>query len=76
MNPMMLMQIKEKIETFNREHPKMIPFFQTINRNALTEGSVLEIKATSVDGQEYVSNIRITANDMELISLMSGMGGM
>lgn len=73
MNPMMLMQLKDKAETFGREHPKMMPFFQTISQRALTEGSVLEIKATSVDGEEYVSNIKITANDMELISLLSGM---
>ena len=75
MNPMMLLQIKEKIDMFRQEHPRMISFFRTINKKALTEGSVLEIKAISVDGREYVSNIKVTANDMELIRMMSGMGG-
>ncbi len=75
MNPMMLLQIKEKIDTFQKEHPKMLSFFKTIHRKALAEGSVLEIKAISADGREYVSNIKVTANDMELIRLLSGMGG-
>ena len=73
MNPMMLIQLKEKIDTFRTEHPKMVPFFKMINQKALSEGSVLEIKATSVDGNEYVSNIKVTANDIELIKLLSAM---
>ena len=52
----------------------MLTFLRTIHQKALSEGSVLEIKATSVDGKEYVSNIKVTANDMELIRLLSGMG--
>ena len=71
MNPMMMMQIKEKIDAFTREHPKMLPFFQLINQKALTEGSILEIKATAVDGQEYVSNIKVTANDVELLRMLT-----
>ena len=53
----------------------MVPFFRTISQKALTEGSVLEIKATAVDGKEYVSNIRLTGNDIELINILSEMGG-
>ncbi len=75
MNPMMILQIKEKIDTFKKEHPKMLPFFKTINQKALEEGSILEIKATSVDGVEYVSNIKVTANDIEMIRIISGLGG-
>ena len=74
MNPMIILQIREKIDIFRKEHPKILPFLKTIDRKALEEGSVLEIKATSVDGQEYVSNIKITANDIELIRIISGMG--
>ncbi len=53
----------------------MLPFFKTINQKALEEGSILEIKATSVDGVEYVSNIKVTANDIEMIRIISGLGG-
>ena len=75
MNPMMIMKIKGMIDNFRQEHPKMVPFFRTISQKALTEGSVLEIKATAVDGKEYVSNIRLTGNDIELINILSEMGG-
>ena len=74
MNPMMLIQIKEKIDVFRREHPKVMPFFKTINNQALQEGSVLEIKVTDTAGKEYVSNIRVTENDINLIRLISGLG--
>ena len=74
MNPMVLMEIKAKIDKFGKEHPKMLPFFKTVSRDALSVGSVLELKATSLDGKEYVSNIRITENDVELINLISSLG--
>lgn len=74
MNPMIIMQIKEKIDTFRREHPKVMPFFKIINQQALQEGSVLEIKVTDTMGKEYVSNIRVTENDIDLIRVISGLG--
>lgn len=74
MNPMELLKIKERVGTFQAEHPKMLPFFQTIRKKALAEGSVLEIKATAPDGKEYVSNIRMTANDMEIVRMIGELG--
>ena len=52
----------------------MMPFFKTINQQALQAGSVLEIKVTDTMGKEYVSNIRVTENDIDLIRVISGLG--
>ena len=52
----------------------MIPFFKTIHKKALAEGNVLEIKAIAADGKEYVSNIRMTANDMEIVRMLGDLG--
>ena len=56
---------------FNQDHPKVGPFFQVLRDRALTEGAVLELKATTPDGKEYVSNIRLTANDIETLRMLS-----
>ncbi|MBR1635898.1 MAG: hypothetical protein IJ682_12680 [Lachnospiraceae bacterium] len=74
MNPMELLKLKDKVGTFQREHPKMLPFFKTIHKKALAEGNVLEIKAIAADGKEYVSNIRMTANDMEIVRMLGELG--
>ncbi len=71
MNPMALMKIRERLMIFQSEHPKMLPFFNVIKTNALMEGSVFEIKAISPDGKEYVSNIKLTANDIETLKMLS-----
>ena len=75
MNPMMLLQIKEKIDIFREQHPKMRSFIHVIKDKAIAVGSVIEIKVTSPDGQEYVSNIKVTENDVELIRIITELGG-
>ena len=74
MNPMIFMQIKERMDVFNSEHPKLARFLSVVKSNALKEGTVIEMKVTEPDGEEYVSNIRLTANDIETINMMSSMG--
>ncbi|MBO5520166.1 MAG: hypothetical protein J5973_00645 [Eubacterium sp.] len=66
-NPMALMKMKERLKIFNQEHPKVGPFFQVLHERAMMEGTILELKATTPDGQEYVSNIRLTPNDVETL---------
>ncbi len=75
MNPMKIMQLKGNIDRFKKEHQKMLSFFKTISKKAMAEGSVLEIKVTSTEGKEYVANIKLTQNDMEIVKIISEMGG-
>lgn len=74
MNPMFLMQAQQRLTLFQQEHPKMLPFLNTIREKALKEGSVVEIKVTDPDGKEYVSNIRVTANDIETVRMIKNSG--
>ena len=67
MNPMDLFKIKQRLDTFQKDHPKVVPFFQMIGGRVMTEGTVLELKCTTTDGKEYVSNIRVNQNDIEMI---------
>ena len=67
MNPMDIMKIKQRLDTFQKDHPKVVPFFKMIGEKGMTEGTILELKCTTPDGQEYVSNIKVNQNDIEMM---------
>ncbi len=69
-NPMKLMQLKERLDIFHSEHPKVAPFFKVLKDRAVFEGTVFELKATTPEGLEYVSNIRLTENDVETLRML------
>ena len=71
MNPMMLMQMQQRIQTFQQDHPKVMPFFMAVKDNALLEGTVIAMKVTTPEGKTLESNIKLTANDIETIRMMS-----
>ena len=70
MNPMDVMQLGSRLQTFNQQHPKFGMFLREAGRDAMREGSVLEMKVTSPEGQEYVTNIKLTAEDVETINII------
>lgn len=65
-----LMQAKKRLAIFKSDHPKMVKFIKKIRREALKEGTVVEIKVTDPDGKEYVSNMKITGNDVEIADML------
>ncbi len=69
-NPLALMKMKERMHIFQQEHPKVGPFFSMLREKAVSEGSVVELKVTTPEGEEYVTNIRLTANDVETIHIL------
>ena len=71
-NPMALLELKNRFDTFRVEHPKFLAFLHAMRDHAMTEGAVMEMKVTTPDGQEYVSNIRVTENDVEALKLLVG----
>lgn len=70
-NPMALLKYRERLDIFHSEHPRIEPFFHLIREQTLIEGTVYEMKATTPDGKEFVANIRLTANDIETIRMIS-----
>ena len=76
MNPMMFMQLQQRIQTFQQDHPKFVPFLMAIKDNALQEGTVLGVTVTTPDGRKIESNIKLTAGDIETFKMMSDPGAM
>lgn len=66
MNPMMLMKMKGMLEGFQKRHPRVLPFLKDAS-GRIQEGSVIEVTVTGPDGHSITSNIRVTAEDMELL---------
>ena len=69
-NPKVLFKLKERFNVFKQDHPKIMPFFRTLNEKALVEGTILEIKATTPEGKDYSANIRLNTNDIETIRML------
>ena len=66
-DPMQMMKMREQLMQFHSAHPKVLPFFQAVSADGIREGSVIEMKVTNPEGKSYVSSIRVTAQDMEML---------
>ena len=70
LNPLMLLKLKDRLSIFQKDHPRVFPFFSMIKDQALEEGTVYELKVTTPDGSSYVTNIKLNENDLETIRMM------
>lgn len=66
-NPMKLLQIKAALDRFTARHPKLLPFAKAVQEQALAEGTVVEINVTTAEGKRFSTNLRLSAEDMELV---------
>ncbi len=73
LNPAKLFKIKGAWDRFVQNHPKFPMFLQAINRGAIREGSIVEIKVTTPEGKEISSNVKVSASDIELFQEISEM---
>lgn len=71
MNPASLLKMKGLLDKFNSNHPKVVPFLNTVNAKGITPGTIIEAKVTFPDGTEYVTNIKVNEEDMELVQRLA-----
>ena len=65
MNPFALMKIKGMIEQFQANHPRVPMFFRDAMQ-CVEEGTIIEIQVTIKEGKNLCTNMKITAEDLEL----------
>ena len=65
MNPMAILQIKSLLDKFKNNHPK-IPMFFSAAAQSIDENSIIEIKVTTAEGQNLITNMKVTSDDIEL----------
>ena len=66
MNFHALLQLKNLWQRFTAQHPKF-PAFLRAAQPALREGSVIAFTITTPEGKVIESNLKVTAEDIELI---------
>jgi hypothetical protein len=72
---MELLKLKERLDLFRQQHPRVHPFLSEVRSKALQAGAVIEIRVTDTEGKEYVSNIRVTPEDVETIGMLLSLRG-
>ena len=73
-NPADLFKVRAAADTFNRNHPKLIPFFGAVKDKAMTPGAVIEMAVTDPSGERIETNLRVQESDLELIKLLMELG--
>ncbi len=73
LNPMQLMGLKNDLEKFKDNHPKFVQFIQAMAQSGIQEGTILECKVISPEGQEIQANIKITQDDLALFQKLKEM---
>ncbi|MDE5873376.1 MAG: hypothetical protein K2H07_05625 [Lachnospiraceae bacterium] len=67
MNPMGFMKIKGLVDRFKVNHPKVPMFFEAASKSIGVD-SIIEINVTTAEGKSLCTNMKVTADDMELVS--------
>lgn len=52
---------------FKANHPKFPMFLSALAQNGVEEGTVFEINVTTADGKTISSNLKLSADDMQII---------
>lgn len=68
-----IMKIKGAWDAFTKNHPKFMPFMQAVGRDAIGDGTIIEVKVVSPDGKEYNTNMKLTQSDLDLFAQIRGM---
>lgn len=67
LNPLALMRLANMGKRFRGNHPKVSAFLESVLAPGLPEGSVIELTVTKPGAEPVTANMRVTAEDMELL---------
>lgn len=74
-NPAALLQFKKQWEDFSVRHPRFVQFLYTLINSNVGEGAIIDVKVTLPSGEVVQSNMKVTAEDVELIRNIGSMAG-
>lgn len=69
----MIQKLKTSMDTFRNNHPKFPPFLDAVSKDALMEGTIIEITVTTPQGKNYCTNVKLKPEDMELMESFKNM---
>lgn len=66
--------MKGVLEKFNQNaHPKVVSYFSSVFGSGVPEGTVMELTVTKPGEEPVTTNMRVTADDLELIQTLKEM---
>ncbi|MCI9237181.1 MAG: hypothetical protein HFH07_02150 [Dorea sp.] len=69
----MIQKLKTSMDTFRNNHPKFPLFLDAVSKDALMEGTIIEITVTTPQGKNYCTNVKLKPEDMELMESFKNM---
>lgn len=72
-NPAAIFQMMNLWSRFQKNHPKFPKFLSAVVKNGIKEGSIIEVRVTTAEGESYDSNLKVNAEDMEIIAQLKDM---
>ena len=75
MNPKALLKANKSWDTFCGNHPRFPAFLQAVQTAGIKEGTIIEVSITTPEGKNMMTNVRITASDMQAFEDLKGLQG-
>ena len=72
-NPIQFLRFQKQWEAFRGRHPKIIRYFTLVADRHLKEGTVLDITTRDPDGQSIHANLKLTAEDAEVLTQLKAL---
>lgn len=66
-----LMKVKSSWDKFTRNHPKFPAFLNAVKAQGVKEGAIIEIRITNPGEDTLTGNIKVTAEDLDLVKTFS-----
>ncbi len=73
MGPADMLKFVEMKNRFEANHPKILSFFRKEVLSGIPEGTVLELTITKPGADPVTANMRVTADDLEMLAAMRNM---
>ncbi len=67
-NPADIMKLMGMKNKFESSHPKFVSFIKDVAARGISEGDILEVTITRADGEKTTANLRVTADDVEMVN--------
>ena len=76
MNPAMIMKLMSAKNTFTNNHPKFVAFLNTVFKNKIEEGTIIEISVQKTGQEKLTSYIKVLQSDLDLLQGLKDLGNM
>ncbi|MBO4825576.1 MAG: hypothetical protein J5487_09285 [Lachnospiraceae bacterium] len=67
-NPADIMKLMGMKNKFESSHPKFVSFIKDVAARGISEGDILEVTITRAPGEKTTANLRVTADDVEMVN--------